>query len=132
MADKKSGICVSLSVAGTGYKVCILVNGKDTGLRGGGSQSTRLFSPTHGMAPETPTAMRKKLVLLKDGPNQIVIDFKKTGGAEDSLTVEMFAEGIDHPQFRLTSSAKGRGKVNRTLNLMSRSVMTMTDADLEP
>jgi len=132
MAGKNAdaGLCVSLSSMGYGYTVGIQVNGADIGVKGGQSESKRLFSPTHEMASEMPPDMRKTLVVLKDGPNRFVIDFKKTGGENDRLTVEIFGDGAD-PLFTLASSALAAGKLDRTLDFAFGKAVSVGDADLK-
>ena len=119
----------ALSCMGYGYEVKIRVNGTDIGVVGGKSESKRLFAADHEMAAQMPPDLRKKLAVLKDGPDRIEIEFRKTGGPTDSLTVEIMTEDID-PVFAVKSSARQSGKVDRAVDFSKPGKVLLTDADL--
>lgn len=56
---------VVLAVFGYGYKVKVLVNGADTGVQGGKSESKRLFNTSHPMAAKASADIRASHFLLK-------------------------------------------------------------------
>ncbi len=125
----RPGVTATLTVEGAGYSVCVLVNGHDVGVRNAPAESRQLFSKSHPLSSKVRSEFRKNLVVLKDGPNQLVINFKKTGEATEPLKVQVFTDG-PAPLFTLASSELAHGKVNRTVNLSGRSAMSMTDADV--
>ena len=119
----------ALSCMGYGYDVQVRVNGIDLGVKGGKSESKRLFSPADEMVPQIPAEMRKQLVVLKDGANRIEIRFTKKGDKNDSLEVTIHTDGPE-PVFSLTSKTKAAGSIDRTIDLGAGTIV-LTDADLK-
>ncbi len=105
-----------LSCFGYGYKVSVVINGVPTSIKGGKSESMRLFNQDNEMAKSAAPEM-KKLFILKPGANQIQIEFKKEGGANDKLTLSLELEGYPAPVFLLYSAKKPSGKVNTSVIL---------------
>jgi hypothetical protein len=105
-----------LSCFGYGYKVSVVINGVPTSIKGGKSESMRLFNQDNEMAKSAAPEM-KKLFILKPGTNQIQIEFKKEGGANDKLTLSLELETYPAPVFLLYSAKKPSGKVNTGVSL---------------
>ena len=105
-----------LSCFGYGYKVSGVINGVTTSIKGGKSESMRLFNQDNEMAKSAAPEM-KKLFILKPGANQIQIEFKKEGGANDRLTLSLELEACPAPVFLLYSAKKPSGKVNTSVIL---------------
>jgi hypothetical protein len=105
-----------LSCFGYGYKVSVVINGVPTSIKGGKSESMRLFNQDNEMAKSAAPEM-KKLFILKPGENQMQIEFKKEGGANDKLTLSLELEAYPAPVFLLYSAKKPAGKVNTSVIL---------------
>jgi hypothetical protein len=105
-----------LSCFGYGYKVSVVINGVPTSIKGGKSESMRLFNQDNEMAKSASSEM-KKLFILKPGANQLQIEFKKEGGANDKLTLSLELEGYPAPLFFLYSAKKPSGKVTTSVIL---------------
>jgi hypothetical protein len=105
-----------LSCFGYGYKVSVVINGVTTSIKGGKSESMRLFNQDNEMARSAAPEM-KKLFILKPGTNQIQIEFKKEGGANDKLTLSLELEAYPAPVFLLYSAKKPSGKVTTSVIL---------------
>ncbi|OGP56268.1 MAG: hypothetical protein A2Y65_03945 [Deltaproteobacteria bacterium RBG_13_52_11] len=105
-----------LSCFGYGYKVSVTINGVPTSIKGGKSESMRLFNQDNEMAKSAPPEM-KKLFMLKPGENQIQIEYKKEGTANDKLTLSLELEGYPAPVFLLYSAKKPSGKVTKSVIL---------------
>jgi len=105
-----------LSCFGYGYKVSVVINGVPTSIKGGKSESMRLFNQDNEMAKSAAPEM-KKLFILKPGTNQIQIEFKKEGGANDKLTLSLELEAYPAPVFLLYSAKKPSGKVTASVIL---------------
>ncbi len=116
----------ALSCMGYGYGVKVRVNGTDLGLGGGKSESRRLLSPSDPMVAEVPPAMRATIVVLKDGPNRVEIEFKKSGGPSDNLEVMIYTDPME-PDFAFRSKSKTSGRVDCTFNFGT--AVTLSDAD---
>jgi hypothetical protein len=100
-----------LSCFGYGYNVSVVINGVPASIKGGKSESMRLFNQDNEMAKSASPEM-KKLFILKPGENQIQIEFKKEGGANDKLTLSLELEAYPAPVFLLYSAKKPAGKAN--------------------
>jgi hypothetical protein len=105
-----------LSCFGYGYTVSVVINGVPTSIKGGKSESMRLFNQDNEMAKNASPDM-KKLFILKPGENQIQIEFKKEGGANDKLTLSLELEAYPAPVFLLYSAKKPSGKVHTSVIL---------------
>lgn len=105
-----------LSCFGYGYKVSVVINGVPTSIKGGKSESMRLFNQDNEMAKSAAPEM-KKLFILKPGTNQIQIEFKKEGGANDKLTLSLELAAYPAPVFLLYSAKKPSGKVTTSVIL---------------
>ena len=105
-----------LSCFGYGYKVSVVINGVPTSIKGGKSESMRLFNQDNEMAKSAAPEM-KKLFILKPGTNQIQIEFKKEGGANDKLTLSLELAAYPAPVFLLYSAKKPSGKVTASVIL---------------
>jgi len=107
-----------LSVMGYGYKVKVLVNGVDTGVRGGKSESTRLFNKSHSMVAKASPDIRASHFLLKPGANEIAIEYSKTDPkATDRLEITLEAEGYPQPLLQLVNRGKPSDKLNVKLQI---------------
>jgi len=105
-----------LSCFGYGYKVAVVINVVPTSIKGGKSESMRLFNQDNEMAKSAAPEM-KKLFILKPGTNQIQIEFKKEGGANDKLTLSLELAAYPAPVFLLYSAKKPSGKVTASVIL---------------
>ena len=126
-----SDVMATFSCMAYGYVVKVRVNGSDIGVTGGKSEGKRLFNADHSMASQMPADMRKQLAVLKEGANRFEIEFKKSGGANDSLTIELMLDDPD-PVFSVASSKKAAGKVDRTIDLAKPVTTKVTDAEITP
>lgn len=97
-------INASISCMGYGYQVKILVNGVDIGVKGGMSESKRLFNTDHPMRKEATPEMQEHLFVLKPGENKLHIEAKKTGGETDNLSVDLYVGGGLDPFLTFKSS----------------------------
>jgi hypothetical protein len=59
-------LMAAIDVMAYGYEVSVSINGIDIGVRGGKSESKRLFGVNHSMVSQLPEQM-KNLVCLKSG-----------------------------------------------------------------
>jgi hypothetical protein len=109
-------LMAALSSFGYGYAVSVVINGIPTSIKGGKSESMRFFDQDNEMAKNASPEM-KKLFILKPGANQIQIEFKKQGNANDKLTLSLELEGYPAPVFLLYSVKKPSGKVNTNVIL---------------
>ncbi|MBU0527157.1 hypothetical protein KKE92_01635 [Candidatus Micrarchaeota archaeon] len=117
MAD---GIVGTISCWGYGYSVKMLVNGKDIGLSGGKSEGKRIFGTDHPMYDEAPPEMREKFFVLKNGANEISLEFSKTSANErDYLQISMELEGFPAPVFLLHSRTKASSKIKSSIQIPS-------------
>jgi len=89
---------------GYGFTVKVLVNGVDIGVKGGQSESKRLFSVEHPMKKEAPPEWQARLFVLKSGENDIHIEFRKTGVETDKLTFELNLENQSEPYLSFSST----------------------------
>ena len=106
-------IVAILSCFGGRYQAKVLINGRDTGIRAGRSESLRLFTQDNKMAKEAPPETRDRYFILKEGENQIQVDFTKQGSERDMLSIWLEIEGYPAPVFFLHSKSKGSGKVEK-------------------
>lgn len=111
-------LMAALSVMGYGYKVKIAINGADTGIEGGKSESRRLFNKDHEMAAKAAPAMRARNFVLVPGSNEIVIEYSKIDPkAGDELEITLEAQGYPQPLLRLVNKAKASDKVAVSVNI---------------
>lgn len=94
----------------------MLVNGGDTGVRGGLSEGKRLF----GKADRAAAAMRPELLarnfVLLRGANEITIEYSKLDPtSEYPLEILLDAEGYPKPVLRFMNRTKASGKVVTTV-----------------
>ena len=82
----------AMDVMAYGYRVAVTINGVDLKVKGGKSESARLFGAEHSMASQLPEEM-KHLACLKEGANEIRVDYERLK-EEDStgLTIEIKSE----------------------------------------
>ena len=99
-----------LSVMGYGHTVKVIVNGADTGITGGKSQSMRLFNKGHPWLAKASTDMRARNFVLVPGTNEVTIEFTRDPKANDRLTIELEAEGYPGPLLKLTNQGTASGK----------------------
>jgi hypothetical protein len=76
-AGREPELQVAFSVMGYGYSVKVLVNGADTGVQGGKSESKGLFTKGHAMMAKAPPNVRASHALLRAGANDIAIEYSK-------------------------------------------------------
>jgi hypothetical protein len=125
-AERKGGAAMNpdtdlmavLSCFGYGYRVSVVINGVPTSIKGGKSESMRLFDQNNEMAKSAAPEM-KKLFILKPGANQMEIVFTKEGGANDKLTLSLELAAYPAPVFLLYSATKPAGKVNTRISLQT-------------
>jgi len=91
-----------LSVMGTGYTVKVLVNGADTGITGGKSQSMRLFNKEHPWLAKAPPEARARYFVLVAGVNEITVEFTREPKTDNTLMVEIQAEGYPKSLLEIT------------------------------
>ena len=93
----------AIEVMAYGYNVVVLINGVDIGIRGGKSESKRLFGRDHSMISNLPEDM-KNLACLKMGANEIQVDYQRSQDVDEPpLTIELRSEqqfGTDECLFR--------------------------------
>jgi hypothetical protein len=79
----------AIDVMAYGYNVKIFINGIDIGIKGGKSESARLFGKEHSMVPRLPEDM-KHLACLKAGQNEIKVDCQRLKDVDSTgLTIEL-------------------------------------------
>ena len=92
----------AIDVMAYGYNVAVLINGVDIGMRGGKSESKRLFGTNHSMISELPEEM-KNLACLKVGLNEIQVDYQRLQDVDSTgMTIELRSEeqfGTDECRF---------------------------------
>ena len=107
-----------LSVMGYGYKVKVLVNGADTGVQGGKSESKRLFNQGHPMVAKASPDIRASHFLLRPGANEIAIEYSKTDPkATDRLEITLQADGYPQPLLQLVNRDKPSDKLTVKLQI---------------
>ncbi len=110
-----------LSVWGYGYKIKVLVNGEDVGIKGGMSESKRLFDKNNEMAAQATPEIRKKNFVLVNGANTIAVEYKKEGSdRNDRAEVTLEVENYPAPVFKLVSK-KPSGKVEKTIMIQGKA-----------
>ena len=120
MANDK-GIAGTVSCWGYGYVVKMLVNGKDIGMSGGKSEGKRLFSKEHEMYAEAPPEIRDRLFILKEGANEIEVEFSKASGkAEDYLQISVELADCPAPVFLLHSRSKASAKIKCSVTMQAK------------
>jgi len=115
--EKPKELEAALSCFGYGYQAKVVINGQDTGIRGGRSESMRLFAQNNKMAKEVPPETRSRYFILREGENRIQVDFTKQGSGDDTLSISLEVEGYPAPIFLLHSKSKAAGKVEGKLIL---------------
>lgn len=119
--NEKEEIGAIISSMSYGYKVKVLINGNDIGMKGGMSESKRLFEKDSPMSKQAPFEMRKKLFVLQKGQNTISVEYKKDGKNEhDHAEITLEAEGYPAPIFKMDTK-KPSGKVEKTFDLQIRA-----------
>ena len=99
-----------LSVMGYGHTVKVLINGADTGITGGKSQSMRLFNKGHPWSAKASPDMRARNFVLVPGANVVTIEFTRDPKSSDRLTIDLEAEGYPAPLFKLVNQGKASDK----------------------
>ena len=99
-----------LSVMGYGYSVKVLVNGADTGITGGKSQSMRLFNKGHPWLAKAPPEARSRYFVLVPGINEVAVEFTREPKTDNQLTVELQAEGYPAPLLEVTHRQTATGR----------------------
>ncbi len=69
-------LMAAIDVMAYGYEVAVSINGIDIGVKGGKSESKRLFGKNHSMASQLPEQM-KNLACLKSAENELKIVYKR-------------------------------------------------------
>ena len=94
----------AMDVMAYGYRVAVSINGVDMGIKGGKSESARLFGTEHSMVSQFPEEM-KRLACLKEGANEIRVDYERLKDEDSTgLTIEIKSEkqfASDECAFRL-------------------------------
>jgi hypothetical protein len=81
-----------INVMAYGYSVKVFINSVDIGIRGGKSESKRLFGTEHSMVSKLPEDM-KNLACLKAGENEIKVEYQRMKDVDSTgLTVELKSE----------------------------------------
>jgi hypothetical protein len=102
-----------LSVMGYGYSVRVLVNGADTGVQGGKSESKRLFGKNHPMIAQAAPAIRARHFLLVPGANEIAIEYSKVDAkTSDRLEITLEADGYPKPLLQLVNRHKASDQLS--------------------
>ncbi len=108
-----------LSCWGYGYKVKMLVNGTDIGIKGGMSESKRLFDKNNEMAAQATPDIRKQNFVLVNGRNTISVEFKKEGSDPvDRVEVTLEVENYSAPVFKMVTK-KPSGKIEKTFTIQN-------------
>ena len=82
----------AIEVMAYGYNVAVLINGIDIGIKGGKSESKRLFGTDHSMMSKLPEDM-KNLACLKAGANEIRVDYQRLQDVDEPpLTIDFRSE----------------------------------------
>lgn len=119
--SKNEEINAVLSCMGYGYKVKVLVNGTDVGIKGGMSESKRLFDKNNEMAAQATPEIRMKNFVLVNGRNTISVEFKKEGSDQnDKIEITLEAENYPAPVFKMETK-KPSGKVEKTITIQSQA-----------
>jgi hypothetical protein len=113
----KGDIDAILSCFSYGYTAKVVINGRDTGIKGGKSESSRLFNQDHPMSKEAPPEMRDRFFLLKEGENQIQVEFTKQGGQPSDLLLSLELDGYPAPVFLVSSKSKASAKIEKKVIL---------------
>lgn len=80
-----------LTVLARGYNVTITINGIDIGVRGGKSESIKLFSQGSPMVSALPEDMKNQ-VCLQEGENLLFASYERLDDtASNELTIELVA-----------------------------------------
>ena len=108
--NAEGDIGATLSCFGYGYKVKVVINGVPAKVKGGRSETMRLFNQESELAKQVPPEMRN-LFILKPGENRIEVEFTREGAGNSGLTVSLEAEGYPAPVFLLHSRSQASGKV---------------------
>ena len=103
-------ISAALTVMGYGHTVKVFVNGADTGITGGKSQSMRLFNKGHPWSAKASADMRARNFVLVPGENVVTIEFTKDPKTNDRLSIDLDAEGYPGPLLKLVNQSKAAGK----------------------
>ena len=110
-------ITAALSVMGYGHTVKVIINGADTGITGGKSQSMRLFNKGHPWSAKASADMRARNFVLVPGANEVTIEFTRDPKANDRLTIDLEAEGYPEPLLKLVNQNKASDKVTVKLQI---------------
>ena len=93
----------AIEVMAYGYNVVVLINGVDIGIKGGKSESKRLFGTNHSMVSGLPEDM-KNLACLKASVNEILVDYERLQDVDSTgMTIELRSAeqfGTDECLFR--------------------------------
>ncbi len=108
-----------LSVMGYGYKVKVLINGKDAKIKGGKSENKRLFFTDTTQLAEMPQKMRSDFQLLNRGENSFLVEFSRLPGSQGSgLEVTLSVDTQpDQPLFTITDQGVASGKVEKKVTI---------------
>ena len=94
----------AMDVMAYGYRVAVSINGVDMGVKGGKSESVRLFGTGHSMVSRLLKKMNR-LACLKEGANEIRVDYERLKDEDSTgLTIEIKSEkqfATDEFAFRL-------------------------------
>src|SRR3989344_1206651 len=93
--NMKKDISATLSCWGYGYDGKVIINGIDIGIKGGKSESKRLFLLDNPMISKA-TGDLKKLFCLKAGKNKVHIECSKTSSSQ-SDKFEVSLEILEYP-----------------------------------
>lgn len=116
MATDLNGVINSMAY---GFRVTVCINGKDIGIAGGKSEGKRLFNTDHSMRSQMPKEMAERLAVLKEGENQIAIEYEKVSETEP-LPLEITLQVGEYlaPLFTLKVSTKKSGRVERVISIL--------------
>ena len=110
-------ITATLSVMGYGHTVKVLINGADTGITGGKSQSMRLFNKGNPWPAKASPDMRAHNFVLVRGANVVTIEFTRDPKAKDRLTIDLNAEGYPGPLLTLVNQGKASDNITVKLQI---------------
>lgn len=103
-------ISAALTVMGYGHKVKVLVNGADTGITGGKSQSMRLFNKGHPWSAKASADQRARNFVLVPGENVVTIEFAKDPKTNDRLAIDLDSEGYPAPLLKIVNRGNASGR----------------------
>jgi hypothetical protein len=110
----------SVSVTANGYELTVLINGKDTGIQGGGSTGLRLNYADSVMSLVTRPELRDQTFILQKGQNDIKVTYKKVGSSVNRLSLVLNAYDTNDEVLTIHAENKTEGAIEKTFTLDSK------------